>query len=164
MLKRFFAAIVCVLALAAWTPSETFSTATDNPKAPVVIFLNTYTGYNADIFKQGEWATVDLKPYGVPADAKAAFLSGILIVTGGGDIMLAFRGMGDTLDCANYLGQALEWESSGGIRSTQATVVPLNNGQFQVCFKGLSYPDVKPPVVNTVPSYGMSLSLQGFWR
>lgn len=89
----------------------------------------------------GVWHRVDLKKYGVAADAKAAFLSGMLIITHGttvetADMTLTARSPGDNAsDCNKYLGQAIEASVGNGIRSNASFWVPLVNGEFDWCWK-----------------------------
>lgn len=123
----------------------------------------------------GVWHTVDLAPFGVAADAQAAYLTGLLIITGGttgeiADLHVGFRRPGDTTPCSKYLGQTSSvthviylneaWASlAGGQRTNMSTWVPLADGKFEFCYTlstGGSWP--------TNPAYGINLSLQAWGR
>lgn len=110
------------------------------------------------------WHTVDLKPLGVTADAQAAFLSGILIITHGNtpetaDMTLTFRRPGDSTPCTKYLGQAVEAHIGGGQRSPISSWVPLADGKFEFCYR-ISTPGSWP----TNSAYGINMSLQAWTR
>jgi hypothetical protein len=111
--------------------------------------------------------TVDLTgpPYNLPSDAKAAFLTGMLIITHGttsetADIHLTAGAYGDNaFDCAFYLGQTIEASVGNGQRSNAAFWVPLTNGKFKFCYS-LSTSGQWP----TNSSYGINFSLQMWGR
>lgn len=108
--------------------------------------------------------TVDLVPFGVSADAKVAWLGGILIITHGttnevADMLMTFAADGDTIDCTKYIGQSAEAYIGGGQRQTMFVAVPLNAGKFQFCYS-VATPGAWP----TNSSYGINLSLQGWGR
>lgn len=113
----------------------------------------------------GVWHRVNLKPFGVSADAKSAFLSGILIITHGltgetADMTITARRPGDNAsDCKHLIGQAVESSVGGGIRSGVALWVPLINGEFEWCWKGTT-----GGVWPTNSSYGANLSLLAWVR
>lgn len=114
--------------------------------------------------ESGVWHTVDLKPLGVTADAQAAFLSGILIITRGttsetADITVAFRRPGDGTPCTKYLGQAVEAHSGGGQRSPISSWVPLDDGKFEFCYRIMT-----PGSWPTNSAYGINMSLQAWTR
>ena len=112
------------------------------------------------------WYTVDLKPYGVPADADSVELSGLLIITHGGmvetaDMHVAFRKFGSSVDpnCVNYIGQVVETDAAGGQRSNNAVRVPLEDGKLQYCYwipSGYAWP--------TGSSYGVNFSIMSYSR
>lgn len=111
------------------------------------------------------WCTADLTVWGVPADAKYAMLTGILLISHGAseqsaDIRVTFRKPGDaTADCQKYLGQAANNRPGGGARSGMATWVPLAGGKTEYCFEftgPLGWP--------TWSSYGINLSVQAWAR
>lgn len=113
----------------------------------------------------GVWHRVDLKPFGVSADAKSAFLSGMLIITHGSaaetaDITITASRPGDnSRDCAKTMGQAIEASVGNGIRSNVSFWVPLINGEFDWCWKG-STGGVWP----NNSAYGANLSLLAWVR
>lgn len=112
-----------------------------------------------------QWHTVDLTAAGIPADAKAAFLSGMLIITHGttvetADIHLTFREHGDaSADVTKYIAQSCEAHVGGGQRSTMATWVPLKDGKFD-----FSYHIATPGAWPTNSAYGINLSVQMWGR
>lgn len=165
-LKKFLLILsffVTQLAIAqTWVQSTQIYTALDNTKNPVPVFSNSWTGQG--IPADGNWYTVDLKPYGVPADAKAAFLSGILIVSHGDfagtvNMYINLRAPNSSVPCANALGQVVDAFVGGGQRSGFSSWVPLVNGQFQVCL--LPTPT---PVAQSWPAIGANLSLQAWTK
>lgn len=113
----------------------------------------------------GTWCVADLKPWGVPADAKYAFLTGLLLITHGTNsqqaaLQLTFRKPGDvTADCSKYLGQVIEPFIGGGERSGMATWVALVNGTVEYCFQ------YEPPTGwPDWAAYGLNLSVQAWAR
>lgn len=113
----------------------------------------------------GVWHRTDLKPFGVASDAKAAYLSGMVIITHGetsevAEIRLTARRPGDNAsDCNKYLGQAVEAHINGGIRSGLSFWVPLVNGEFEWCWTP-STGGVWP----TNSAYGANMSLLAWVR
>lgn len=119
----------------------------------------------------GVWHTVDLGAFGVPPDAVSAFLSGMLVITGGStaevaDIQVGFRQPGDTTPCTKYIGQTVYQTNvvsgqtiGGGQRSNMATWVPLADGKFEFCYL-LSTQGAWPANA----SYAINLSLQAWAR
>ncbi len=106
------------------------------------------------------WTTVDLTPLGVPADAPAAFMAGMLIITQGNaagilSIQISMRRFGSTEDsgCARYLGQTITYEYGGGSRSNWSTWVPLSGGKFQWCYQ---------VIAPSAGDYGVNLTLQAY--
>jgi hypothetical protein len=87
------------------------------------------------------WRSGDLKPLGVPADAKFVFLSGILILTHGTnaesvDLWLTFRKPGDNAaSCGKLIGQTTESAVGSGQRSGLAVWVPVDNGVINWCYR-----------------------------
>lgn len=142
-----------------WVSSTQTFTALDNSKAPIAVFVNSYTGagVGANI-----WQTIDLKPFGVAADAKSAFLSGILIITHGMtietcDLTVAVRAPGSVFSAGNYIGQTIETQVASGQRSNMSTWVPLVNGSFQFQWNRSTMGDWPDQC-----SYGINLSLQAW--
>lgn len=109
--------------------------------------------------------TIDLRPFGVADDAKAAFLSGILVITHGNaselaEVRVTFAADdGSPFDCSRYLGQAGEASIGNGIRSNMATWVPLTGGKFRLCYY-IGTPGNWP--ANS--SYAINLSVQAWGR
>ncbi len=121
---------------------------------------NNYAGCGPHV--QGWWYTVDLTALGVPKDAAAAFLSGMILVTpygGGGtsDIHVSLRPYGDTSDpdCKKYLGQAVSNVGNQNVRSNWSTWIGLSEGKFQWCFR---IPN------STDAAYGVNMSVQAWGR
>jgi hypothetical protein len=115
--------------------------------------------------KAGAWHRVDLKPWGIAADAKWAELSGLLIITHGttvetANLTVSFRRVGDaTADCRGYMGQVVEAAVGSGQRSYVSVTVPLVKGEFEWCYTrstGGSYP--------TNSSYGVNMVVQKWGR
>lgn len=114
--------------------------------------------------RSGVPATVDLKPYGVPADAKVAWLSGILIITHGttneiADMRITFAADAASVDCNQYIGQVTEAHVQGGQRSPISVMVPLRDAKFAFCYR--------VSTTGTWPknsAYGINLSLQAWGR
>lgn len=135
------------------------------------VYVQTHLPTNYGPQATGVWHTVDLGAFGVPPDALAAFLSGMLVITGGttaeiADIQVGFRRPGDTTPCTKYLGQTVfqtnvigEQVVYGGQRSNMATWVPLVDGKFEFCYQ-ISTPGAWP----SNSSYAINLSLQAWAR
>jgi len=111
--------------------------------------------------------TVDLTqpPFNLPSDAKAAFLTGMLLITHGttsevADIHLTAAADGEPIDCTKYLGQTVE-QTNSGQRSNAAFWVPLTNGKFKFCYVLPSSVTASWPVGS---SYGINFSLQMWGR
>lgn len=142
------------------TPSPSRMYGPDN-----AVYVQTRLPSNYGPQQTGVWHKSDLKPLGVSADAVAAFLSGLLIITHGtaeeiADIRVAFRRPGDTdCDTSKYLGQSCEAHIGGGQRSGLATWVPLTNGEFEFCYQ-IATPGAYPQ--NS--AYAINLSLQAWAR
>jgi hypothetical protein len=84
----------------------------------------------------GVWNHADLKPIGVPANAVAVDLRGILIITDGansGDtsIGVGFQTPGDSKPVGNYAMQTCAVGPTGGSRSNGSAIVPCVNGCIQ---------------------------------
>lgn len=146
--------------------------------SPSVVFLNTHTGAGYWSFPRGQWVSVDLKPYGVPADATAALIHGLLLITMGatpGDAALVsvhFRRPGSTADCSNSTAYALAWKlPEGGVRSPFSDFAPLANGVMEVCIKTKwGSPVNNIPLAdweasfNSVPAFGVNARLRGWLK
>jgi hypothetical protein len=117
----------------------------------------------------GVWAVVDLTlaPWNLPSNAKWADLRGRVIITHGttqevASSGIAFRAMGDTrVSCTpeNYMGQGVETQTDGRVRTNMSTWIPLTEGKFEVCWSK-STPGTWP----TNSSYAFNLSIQAWAR
>jgi hypothetical protein len=166
MLKFFLAALAILFssglssAQTVWEKSTEIYTNPDNSKYPTGIFISSYIpSYGPPA---GQWTQVDLKPYGVSADAKAVFLSGILIITHGTlaqtcDLSVTLRAPGSTLVGGAYLGQTVEAHIGGGQRSTMGTWVPVENGIFEIHWGRSTFGQYPSEC-----TYGVNLSLQAW--
>jgi len=132
-------------------------------EAPVYVQLGT--SYPAGPTQQNVWHRVDLKPWGVPADAKFAMLNGLLVITHGtnpqiADIKVTFRSPADiTADPTRYIGQCIEAHIGGGQRTNMSAIVALLNGEFDYAYSAtgpIGWPDYA--------SYAINLSLDGYAR
>lgn len=164
LLTVFVLAFICSLGFAQaipWAKSSEFYTNPDNSKGPIAVFINSQTPAGP---AAGQWVQIDLKPYGVAADAKAAFLSGLLIITHGTsqqscDAYVALRAPGSTLAAGNYIGQVVEAHVGGGQRSGMASWVPLSNGVFEFQWNRNTF-GLWPAEC----AYGINLSLQAWTK
>lgn len=131
------------------------------------VYVQTRLGEGGDAGPQATdtWHTVDLTAFGVAEDAKVAFLSGVLIITHGtteelANLTVTLRAHGDNnSSCSKYLGQVIETSIASGQRSTFSTMVPLNAGKFDFCYRISTtgnYPDHS--------AYAINLSLQAWGR
>lgn len=168
MMRR---ALVVLAALAAcgaqanpvpvWVEGTSIGVPVGNAKHPQALFANSYSGAGP---AAGVWTRVFTDQYGVPPDAKAVFLSGILIITHGmaqetADLTVAFRACGNDLPAAAYSGQTVEAHVGGGQRSGVATWVPLDRG----CFEWVWNRSTQGQWPNN-SAYGVNLSLQAYVR
>ncbi len=151
-----------------WASAQEILTPTGPP--PTAIFINTYNGYgvtipwNGYIYGKNAWTTVDLTPH-IPADAKAVFLQGILIITHGAnvetaDLTINLRPPSSPEAGANYEGQTIEAMVGGGQRSSFAAWVSVENGKFQFWWNATTSPGNWPDW----SSYGVNLTVQAFTR
>ncbi len=131
------------------------------------IFVNSYNGLG---WPPEQWHVVDITERSggaVPRSAKAAFLSGVLLITNVGqsaptlfapaDLHVAFRAVGDqttSLTC-NYGGQTATNVANEGTRSGYATWVPLTDGKVEFAWWASTFNGL-----GTLPSYGINLSVQ----
>jgi len=129
--------------------------------APVYVQLGTPTP--AGPAQQNTWHRVDLRPWGVPNDARFAFLNGLLVITHGtspqiADLRVTFRSPDDiTADPTRYIGQCIEAHIGGGQRTNMSAIVKLLNGQFDFAYAAsgpIGWPDFA--------SYAINLSLDGY--
>ena len=114
----------------------------------------------------GSWHLTDLTPYGVPTDAKFAFLSGMLVISHGttqetANVTITFRIPGDTTaDQIQYLGQTLEAETGGGQRSNAAMWVPVKDGKIEWLYTTAPIPALYP----VYSAYAVNFTLQCWGR
>jgi hypothetical protein len=156
-----------------WTPSTEVYTTREQvriwPNNPVNVITGTVAGSASPPRgpqTQGAWHRVDLKPWGVAADAQWAELSGILLITPGSQYEIAnltvtFRAPGSNLpsDCTKYIGQTSTVPPFGP-RSNASMTVPLTNGEFDFCYVTSTAGGLHP----LRPSYGINLTLQKWGR
>lgn len=157
----FCLAFFVATAFAQWTRSTEMYTSQDNSKGPIPVFVNSVAPIGP---AAGQWVQVDLKPLGVEANAKSAFLSGLLIITHGSapqacDLTVSMRAPGSPLAAGNYLGQTVEAHIGGGQRSGFASWVPLVNGVFEFQWNRSTFGQWP-----TECAYGINLSLQAWTR
>lgn len=107
----------------------------------------------------GVWTRVDLKPWGIPADAAWVELSGVMLITSGStteiaNITVTMRRPGDTTaECSRYVAQAAAPSYTGGTRVNVTVTVPLVNGEFEWCYVRATY-----GVYPTNSTYGVNLA------
>lgn len=145
--------------------------------SPSVVFLNTFTGAGYWTYPRGHWVAVDLKPYGVPPDATAAILHGLLIISMGVTpdsalVSAHFRRPGSGADCANSTAYADIFNvPSGSVRAPIMDIVPLENGIMEVCIKtkwgspsnGIAPHDWEASF-DAFPSFGVNVRLRGWLK
>lgn len=185
-MTKSFAARLCALLLAVFalsgaaaTPAriEGSDSAVLTGDSPSVVFLNTFTGAGYWTYPRGQWVAVDLKPYGVPPDATAALLHGLLIISMGSApdsalVSVHFRRPGSGADCANSTAYADIFNvPSGSVRAPIMDIVPLENGIMEVCIKtkwgspgnGIALHDWEASF-GAFPSFGVNVRLRGWLR
>lgn len=152
-----------------WVEGALLGVRDNNSKRPVAIFMNTVAPASSWVpryMQPNYWHTLDLTndPWLVPLDAKAIFLSGIMIISHGtdqgtADTWATFRAPGDDLPHDSYQIQAIEADVSAGQRSTCALWVPVKEGKVEFYWhhnQTSSYPQGS--------AVGMNLSLQAYIR
>lgn len=147
--------------MSGWRESTRIGTRGDNSKDPMVLFCNSYTGAGP---AAGVWTAVDLTAFGVPRDAHAVFLSGILIITHGttqetADLTVSLRAPGSALPISAYLGQSVEAHVGGGQRSTMSAWVPCVDGSIEWAWQRSTQGQWP-----TNCAYGVNMSLQAYVR
>lgn len=170
MFKRFIvgfmaALLVTVPASAGWVEGSVIGVRDDNSKHPIALFINTYTGHGMEEFPPDTWGRLDVTQFGVPEDALAISLSGLLIITHGVnsqicDVHIAFRAPGNDLHPGSYLGQTIEAVITSGQRSNMQTWVPVKDGAIELNWHGAGLPATWPSYC----AYGINLSLQAYVR
>jgi hypothetical protein len=120
----------------------------------------------------GVWNHADLKPIGVPANAVAVDLRGILIITDGansGDtsIGVGFQTPGDSKPVGNYAMQTCAVGPTGGSRSNGSAIVPCVNGCIQwFWYRGNVGEWPANPLLAQYPagaSYGFNLDIHAIY-
>ena len=129
-----------------------------------VIFLNTYG--QPDGLAPGIWHGIDVTALGVPRDAIAVFISGLLIISHGWtpetcSLTMAFRAPGSQTLAGNYIFQTIEAAIFGGQRSNAAAMIPVKNGKFEMNWSQSSPTDKMWP---EVCSYGVNLRASAYVR
>lgn len=145
-----------------WPEFGIIGMSSDAPKGPTGIFLNTAAGIGAP---DGAWNTVSLTSVGVPVNSGAAFLSGLLIISGGTDnkiydLTLALRSPGSTMSAANYAGQTICVGSGSGSRTNFSSWVPLSSGCFEYQWNHESNASPYPQG----GAYAINLAVQAYVR
>lgn len=175
MWVRLMAAVLAAQPLSAladdiapqWTRMSEFYVRNDASVTRGDIFVNTHTGKHVpEDCVAGKWCTVEIGRFGLPADAKAVFLAGLLIITHGesaetADLNIAFRPYSteDSPADEGYIGQATETVPAGGVRSGLASWVAVRDGKFQ--FKYGKSTEGDWPAHS---SYGLNLTIQAWAR
>jgi hypothetical protein len=154
-----------------WTEGSKIGVVTDNPEAYLAIFVNST---NAEATPPaGEWIPLNVTQFGIPADAKAVYIGGTLIITHGKkpqtcDLTVAFARPGSATVTGNYIFQAIEAETEGGQRSTAGAWVPVVDGVTEWQWgRGDTQTQYPKGVVGAYPaecSYGINLSIQAYIR
>jgi hypothetical protein len=143
---------------------------TDNNDAAPVIFINSlYPNYSPPA---GQWMTINWAQFGVPADAKAAMVGGILIITHGYSQQtchetITFAKPGSTINPGNYIFQTLEAAIGSGQRSTAFAVVPITGGQTWWMWRRGDVSEYPANAIQPYPAecgYAVNLSVQGYIR
>lgn len=163
--------------LGQWVEGSVIGVPADNAKRPLALFVR-WDGVGTipnEPLPPNTWVTVDLtngskwcvnddctsyQP-NIPADTKAIFLSGLLIITHpltpGNvftcDLWANFRAPGSTLPSGSYQIQTIEALGGSGVRSNAAIFVPVRDRKFELYW--MSTPSC-PALIN--------LSLQAYVR
>ena len=154
-----------------WVEGSKIGVLTDNPESYSAIFVNSA---NSDTTPPaGEWIPLKLTQFGIPADAKAVFIGGILIITHGRktqlcNLTVTFAKLGSTSATGNYIFQAAEGQTEGGQRSTAGAWVPVVDGvtvwQWARGDVKTQYPKGAIGPYPAECSYGINLSVQAYIR
>jgi len=115
----------------AWVEGSKIGVLTDSPESYSAIFVNS--GKPETTPPAGEWIPLKVAQFGIPGDAKAVFIGGILIITHGRktqlcNLTVTFAKPGSGTAPGNYIFQAAEGQTEGGQRSTAGAWVPVVNG------------------------------------
>ena len=134
------------------------------------LFLNTFTGVGYWDFPRGQYARVDLKPLGVPANAKSVDIEGMLIISMSVDPDLGLVGfIAKAPSAASNLPNITHYTEVfgvpwGGVRTPVATKIPLENGEFDIAlftkwaspFNLIALRDFEPSI-GSFPAYCVNL-------
>lgn len=164
-MKKLFAlllaSLLSIAASAQWVEGNTVGVRADNSKAPNAIFLNsaTPTGPSEKV-----WHRISVASLDIPEDALSVFLSGMLIITHGYnpqtcDLWITFRAPGNDMVAGNYIGQTIETQVGGGIRSNMSTWAPVKNGEIEFYWSR----NTAGPYPSEC-AYGINLSAQAYVR
>lgn len=154
-----------------WVEGSKIGVLTDNPEAYPAIFVNSVNPETTP--PAGEWISLQVAQFGIPADAKAVYIGGILIITHGRktqlcDLTVTFAKPGSTSTTGNYIFQAIEAQTEGGQRSTAGAWVPVVDGvtvwQWGRGDVKTQYPKGAIGPYPTECSYGINLSVQAYIR
>lgn len=101
---------------------------------PPLVATNSYS--RPGVNPAGQWHLADVTTHNIPADVKAVFLTGRLVITHGTnqetcDLTIAFRAPGADVSADDWMGQAVEAHVGGGQRSGFASWVPVVDGKFE---------------------------------
>jgi hypothetical protein len=197
MKKAFAAAFYLLLAarlacaqsyvgnLPAWGPytfaeGSTIGVVTDNPDGNTLIFINSLY---PSIYPQenytpvaGQWIDTPLSQFGVPSTAKAIFVGGVLIITGGSttqncDLTLTFRAPGSSSNAGAYIMQTISADTAGtynGSRSMGGAWVPVVNGKIEWQWgRGDLATEYPSRTIGNYPAecaYGVNLNVEAYVR
>lgn len=151
-------------AFAQWHELEEIHCSDDNNTLPAIEnaagYINTATGYGPYI---NTWATVDVTTYGVPADAKAVFLMGRLLLSANSTphkqiMTVLFAKPSSTVSSSVYQIQAVKDSNITAVRTNFATWVPLENGEFKFLWNTPG--SVEPWANKSHGYYGMNTTIQ----
>jgi hypothetical protein len=154
-----------------WVEGSKIGVLTDNPESYPAIFVNSVTPETTPL--AGEWISLNVTQFGIPADAKAVFIGGILIITHGRktqlcDLTVTFAKPASSSATGNYIFQAIEGETEGGQRSTAGAWVPVVDGVIDWQWgRGDVQTQYPKGAIGSYPaecSYGISLSVQAYIR
>ena len=169
-MRLFILFAVAIATAAAAHPAEAYEfiggnihVRSGNTKDPVIMWANTYHSPEPE---PDMWHEVDVTEYGVPADATAVFLSGLLIITHGTDpaicdMHLTLRAPSDPLEPTNgkYQFQVVEAHVGGGQRTNFDTYVPIEDGKFEFYWSRNTWEQWPYGC-----AYGFNVSLQAYVR
>ena len=120
----------------------------------------------------GIWIPVDLTPSGVPVNAVAVDLRGILVITDGStsqdtSLAMSFQAPGAGQDVGNYVIQASSQLITGGAREPASVIVPCVNGVIEYSwYRGNSngeWPTGTIPDYPVGAAYGFNLNIQAIF-